>query len=103
VQGVNSKVVSGMSRHELASTLAAFMICYDANVPERFVQLRRCLTHIFRENDIAGQVVVGNVAILDAEFYDVVVAGMGRGSGCQASIGYRVRIRAFLSQVHAPS
>jgi hypothetical protein len=96
-EGVSQAAVGGLSRAALASCVAAFMVCYDSAAGGRLVALESCLGRVFAAEDIAGPVLVGLANVDAEEFCAAVVAGLEMDSACAASLGYKVRLRAFMA------
>jgi hypothetical protein len=101
-EGVDADVVGGLSRSQLASVLAAFMISYEASLPVEFALLQRCLARVFDEQGIAGRALVGEDAVPDVDFYEAVVDGLRGDAACRASLGYKARLRAFSRRLRPP-
>lgn len=99
--GISRIFVRGLSRSALASCVAAYMICYDTGAGPRFVSLEACLGGVFAEEDLTGLVLAGEERVSVEDFVSVVLKGLDRDSSCSASLGYKVRLRAFMAALES--
>jgi hypothetical protein len=99
--GIGRALVMDMEEEGLASTLAAFLISYNERRADKFVELRRCLTRLFLENDVTGDTLVGDNPVLEGEFFDAVVDGLNEDDMCKATMGYKSRLGLFLRLLRA--
>lgn len=99
--GVNSKSIETMAREKLASALAAHMIGYevDKRSRTRYEEIARCLEETFYNQDIRGELLVGNNAITEEEFVTVVMTGLEDDEVCKATLGNKASLHRFMARL----
>jgi hypothetical protein len=97
-RGINASVICDMTRGELASSIAGYMVHYDPELTVEFVELRRCFCAAFKRNGIVGEALIGDGAVKYEEFLALMSTALVSDGVCQHSLGYSALIRKFAMQ-----
>lgn len=71
-EGIDIQQISTMKHMELATTLASFLIAYDSDLGDAYGRLQQSLQTAFKVEAIAGDILLGEDALVMEEFCAIV-------------------------------